>query len=96
MVTYKVKEGLSETNKNYIKNVFTELMEKQPDGIKYACFVKEDGLSFVHISFIETEDGSNPLTMMKSFTEFTDEIKDRCDILPQADLITEVGNYHLF
>ncbi len=96
MVRYKVKADRAEENKQLINSVFEELKTKQPTGLRYASFVMPDGLSFVHIAFIETPDAKNPLTTTDAFPLFTKDIKDRCEELPVAVDISEVGSYQLF
>ena len=96
LVQYKVKANKAAENINFIKNVFKELKEKSPDGLKYASFHQPDGVSFVHIASIETEDGTNPLSESAAFKEFQKEIKDRCEIPPAAVDLNEIGSYNFF
>ncbi len=96
LVQYKVKANKAAENINFIKNVFKELKEKSPDGLKYASFHQPDGVSFVHIASIETEDGTNPLSESAAFKEFQKEIKDRCEIPPAAVDLNEIDSYNLF
>jgi hypothetical protein len=96
LVQYKVKAEKAEENINYIKNVFAELKEKSPEGLKYASFRQPDGVSFVHIASIETTDGKNPLSESAAFKEFQKEIKERCEIPPSAIDLSEVGSYNFF
>ena len=96
LVQYKVKAEKANENINFIKNVFKELKEKSPDGLKYASFHQPDGLSFVHIASIETEDGTNPLSESVAFKEFQKEIKERCEVPPAAVDLHEIGSYNFF
>ncbi len=96
LVQYKVKENKAEENINFIKKVFAELHENNPNGLRYASFVQPDGLSFVHIASVETEDGINPLSKSTAFTEFQKEIKDRCEVPPVAIELNVIGSYNLF
>jgi hypothetical protein len=95
LVQYKVKADKAEENIEFIKKVFNELTENNPNGLRYASFLKPDGLSFVHIASIETEDGSNPLSNSTAFAQFQKEIKERCEDLPVAIELTEIGSYNL-
>ena len=70
MVRYRVKADRADENANYIRRVFEELKAKTPDGVRYASFVEEDGVSFVHLASIETDDGSNPLAATDAFKAF--------------------------
>lgn len=96
MVRYKVKPDRAEENIAYIKEVFRELEAEEPEGLRYVSFNLEDGLSFVHIAVIETEDGTNPLPQSESFRKFVADIKDRCDEPPAATAADIVGSYRLF
>jgi hypothetical protein len=95
MVQYKVKADRAAENETYISNVFEELKRTMPDGIRYASFKQADGVSFVHIASIETEDGNNPLDESQAFKAFQAEIKDRCEQPPVAVELHEIGSYRL-
>lgn len=94
MVRYKVKPDQAEKNKDYIRKVFVALAKQSPANFRYASFVLEDGVSFVHI--VVNEDDANPIADLPEFKEFTAEIKDRCEEPPQATPLQEVGAYNFF
>ena len=96
LVRYKVKADRAAENENYIKSVFEELSQSQPDGIRYASFKLDDGVSFVHIASIETETGDNPLSQIEAFKTFQENIKDRCEEPPVAMDLQDIGAYRLF
>ena len=96
LVQYKVKADKVEENLQLVKKVYEELKTKQPEGFRYATFVKPDGVSFAHIASVETADGINPLSMIEAFKAFTKDIKDRCEEQPVTTELTEIGNYNLF
>ena len=96
MVRYRIKADRVDENKRYIRNVFEQLKHEQPIGLRYATFVLDDGLSFMHLVSLETEDGSNPLHTVAAFKAFTAGIQDRCDELPVAVDLQEVGSYAWF
>ena len=56
-----MKADKADENRQLIEAVFTALKEASPPNLRYASFVQEDGVSFVHIASIETDDGSSPL-----------------------------------
>lgn len=93
MVRYKVKPERASENENFIKEVFKQLQNESPAGIRYAAFKQDDGVSFVHIASIETEDGENPVSTLSSFKAFLSEIKERCDEPPVLSELDEVGSY---
>ena len=96
MVRYKVKPGRAEENERYITKVFEQLKQTQPKGLRYASFKLNDGLTFVHIVSIESEANGHPLKQLETFRAFTDTIDDRCEELPVASDMEEVGSYRFF
>jgi len=96
MVRYKVKAEMAQQNIEYIKNVFTALQKSKPAGLRYASFVLEDGVSFVHLASIETQDGSNPLPNFDEFKTFSQDIADRCDEAPVVSSLDTIGSYGIF
>ena len=67
VVRYKVKADRAEENREYIRKVFQQLDEGKPEGLRYVSFNLDDGLSFVHIAVVETDDGKNPLPDISTF-----------------------------
>lgn len=93
MVRYKVKADKAAENEAYIRRVFEELQQTSPARLRYASFKLSDGVSFVHIASIETEDGSNPLAETSAFKAFQKGIKDRCEEPPAAVDLDTIGAY---
>src|SRR5215217_3667590 len=93
MVRYRVKPNAAARNEELVRRVYEELRETAPVGLRYATFVLEDGVSFVHIASVETGDDHNPLTGVAAFRAFQEGIDDRCDELPVAAGLWEVGSY---
>lgn len=96
MVQYKVHADQAGENQQYVEKVFAELKNKSPEGLRYATFKLEDGVSFVHIVSIETPDGGNPLAQSIAFKAFQEGIKERCEVQPVAVELEEVGSYRFF
>ena len=93
MVRYRIKPDRVEENESFIRAVFAELQSRSPDGVRYASFRQEDGVSFVHIASIEAE--SNPLAELPAFKAFTADIRERCDEPPVAVELSEIGSYRM-
>src|SRR3984885_13964949 len=89
VVRYQTKPERSGEN----QAVFAELTEVQPDALRYASFRLADGVSFVHVASVETDDGVNPLTATSAFPEFLREIGDRVDEGPSASDAPGGGSY---
>ena len=94
MVRYTVKPGQSEVNEELVRAVYRELHERSPDGLRYATFRLDDGLSFVHVA--EVDGDVNPLSELEAFKAFTAGIGERCDAPPLTTPLTEIGSYRLF
>ncbi|MBN9389143.1 MAG: hypothetical protein J0I20_14035 [Chloroflexi bacterium] len=96
MVRYKVKADRAAENEGYITKVFEQLKSEQPDHLRYASFKLEDGVSFVHIAFNDTENNPNPLTTLSAFKDFTARIGERCEEPPMTATLKEIGSYNFF
>lgn len=95
LVRYKLKPERASENENYIKEIFQQLQNESPVGIRYASFKLDDCVSFVHIASIETEDGENPMSNLSTIQNFLSEIKERCDEPPILSELNELGSYRL-
>lgn len=96
MVKYRVKADRGDENADYIKKVFDELNRSSPEGLRYASFRLDDGVTFVHLAEVNTVDGSNPLTATEAFKAFQAELKDRCAEPPVATELHQVGAFNFF
>jgi hypothetical protein len=93
MVRYKVKPEQAAHNEELLRRVYEELQRTAPEGLRYATFASEDGVSFVHVASIETGDGSSPLADVAAFRAFQKNIGARCDEPPVAIDLREIGSY---
>jgi len=93
IVRYKVKPGKAEENEQLIKGVYQQLHLEGMEGLSYATYKLEDGLTFLHIANYSGE-GNAPLTGIDAFKKFSAGIKDRCDELPVVDHVTEIGSFN--
>ena len=96
MVRYKVKPEHAARNEELVRRVYEELEQTAPDGIRYATFALEDGVSFVHVASFEHDNGQNPLMEVAAFRAFQENIADRCDEPPHVTNMREVGSYGVF
>jgi quinol monooxygenase YgiN len=94
MVRYKVKSDRAAENEELVCAVYDELRRTEPGGLRYATFQLDDGMSFVHLA--STEEGHNPLSQVKAFQRFQENIGDRCDEAPVVSELREIGSFRLF
>jgi hypothetical protein len=93
VIRYRTKPESADENERLIRNVFAELAEQNPDGLRYAAFRLDDGVSFLHVAVVDTE--PNPLTASPAFAEFQSGIGDRCADGPTPADATVIGSYRL-
>lgn len=96
MVGYRVKPECVAENEALARAIYDELHRDKPAGLRYATFKLEDGVSFVHLASIETDDGHNPLSDVVAFREFSRSIGDRCDEPPATAELGEIGSFRFF
>jgi quinol monooxygenase YgiN len=96
MVRYKVKPEMAAENRRLVEAVFATTKAQQFEGIRYATFVAQDGVSFVHAFSNERADGSNPLGESAAFKAFQANVRDRCVEPPQATEYETIGSYRMF
>lgn len=95
MVRYKVKPEHAARNEELARSVYEELHQSAPDGIRYATFALEDGVSFVHFGSFDDESVDNPLMEVAAFRAFAENIGERCDEPPHVIELRPVGSYGL-
>ena len=59
VIRYKTKPESADENERLVRAVFAELATKSPEGLHYATFRLDDGVSFVHVAVLDGEE--NPL-----------------------------------
>jgi hypothetical protein len=93
IVRYRVKPGRAEENAELVRAVYAELAETGAPGFRYATFLLEDGVTFVHVAFMD--DGVEPpLPSLDSFQRFTSDLPARCDDPPQvARSLERIGSF---
>jgi len=96
VVRYRTKPEHADENQRLVEDVFAALARTEPQGLRYATFRLDDGVSFVHIASVETDDGSNPLDSLAEFAAFGKGVADRCDEPPRVEVAALVGSYRLF
>lgn len=92
MVTYRVKEGHSEENSAYVREVMADLGARKVEGVTYSVYLLDDGVTFVHVAHEEGDGGA--LQVSEAFQRFTATlVEDRCADAPVLRKMTLVGRY---
>jgi hypothetical protein len=82
-----------ELNEQLVRAVYEELAQTRPDGLRYATWKLEDGVSFVHVASV---DEPNPLANTAAFQRFQEGIGERCDEAPVTTQLELVGSFAVF
>jgi hypothetical protein len=93
VIRYRTKPESADENERLVRRVYAELAEQAPDGLRYATFRLDDGVSFLHVAVLENE--VNPLSSSAAFAEFQSGIKDRCVEGPTPSDAIVIGDYRL-
>jgi len=91
MVRYRVKPDQVAANEELVRDVYAELERVRPDGLRYATFKLEDGVSFLHLATHESD--RSPLGEIEAFRRFQSGVRDRCDEPPVVTELEEVGSF---
>jgi hypothetical protein len=93
LIRYKTKPGSADENQRLVENVYAELAERRPDGVRYMTVRMEDGVTFIHIFMAEPDAAPNPMARIAAFAEFQRELPQRCEEGPVAQAFTVVGSH---
>jgi hypothetical protein len=93
VIRYRTKPEHADENERLVRAVFAELAEGRPDGLHYATFRLDDGVSFVHVAV--TDGDENPLASSPAFAAFQADIGQRCAEGPTPAEATVIGNFDL-
>jgi hypothetical protein len=91
VIRYETQPGTADENQKLIENVFADLADKNPDGLRYASFRLADGVGFVHIAILP--DDADPLAESVAFKEFQRGFGDRVATGPVASQARLIGSY---
>ncbi len=93
VVRYRTTPERADENERLVRDVFAELADSKPEGLQYATFRLDDGVSFVHVAILEGDD--NPLSSSPAFAAFQTDIGARCVESPVPADATAIGNFRL-
>ena len=91
VVRYTTGKETADENERLIRAVFAQLAEQRPTGLSYSSIRLDDGVSFVHLAVVDTDD--NPLVKLPAFQEFVSAIATRCVEGPVSANGTVIASY---
>jgi hypothetical protein len=91
IVRYQTHPEAADENARLIERVFAALAEQTPEGFEYAAHRLADGVSFIHVASLDSDD--NPLTGLPAFADFQRGLPERCAQPPEPSAATVVGTY---
>lgn len=94
VVSYTVKPEAIEEHVRLIEGVFAQLHSEAPANVEYKVMRLDDGVSFVHVSTADTDDGSNPLPQLSAFQQFNQDAASRVATPPMPTAAAIIGSYH--
>lgn len=97
-VTYTVQPEYVGQNKANIEQVMKDLRAKNNPNTKYASYLEEDGVTFMHFAQYPDEETANILNDIPSFAKFRKELKESGPVsLPKAvDMSLVASAFDLF
>ena len=96
LLRYKTKPEYAAENARLVRDVFDELHQAQPAGIRYSTFTLGDRLTFINVVVTETSAGLGPLGALDAYKRIQRNKYDRFDEPPEATELHELGSYRIF
>ena len=94
VVTYTLKPEAYDEHVGLISAVFEQLAAERPKTLDYEVMCLDDGVSFVHVSTHDTDDGASPLTGLAAFKGFGSGLDQRVSTPPKPVAAKAIGAYH--
>jgi hypothetical protein len=95
LIRYKTKPESADENQRLVEKVYEELTARDPGGVHYATLRLEDGVTFMHLFFTDSDDAANTLGGIGAFAEFLRNLPQRCAEQPTAQPVSIVGSYRM-
>jgi len=83
-VIYEVRPEYAEQNKANVEAVMSDLRSINNPGVKYATYVQEDGVTFMHFAQFQSEEDNQVLNDLDSFKKFRLELKESQPVQPPS------------
>ncbi len=96
MVRYTVRPDQAAQNEELLVALFAELEQVKPKGLRYAAFKLRDGVTYIHFSWMDAENGHSALRHLNALRAFHAGLSRRCDETPVRTELSEIGSFGLF
>ncbi|MDQ1740504.1 MAG: hypothetical protein QOE53_2156 [Pseudonocardiales bacterium] len=90
VISYQTRAEAADRNQQLVEQVFAQLRDEAPEGVRYLTLRLADG-SFVHIASFDGAD--TPLTSLSAFAKFQADLGERIASPPTRTEATVVGSY---
>lgn len=85
-VQYTVKQEYAEHNKANIAQVMKDLRALNNPDTKYASYLEEDGVTFMHFAQYPDDETARLLNDLPSFAKFRKELKESKPVVPPSSM----------
>jgi len=92
VVRYRTKPESTQENERLVREVYDELAESRPDGVRYLTVRLDDGESFVHLAIVD-DGAENPLPVSPAFARFQAGLGERLSEGPVPSGAAVIGGY---
>jgi|SRR5579863_1267109 len=96
IVSYQVKPEHAARNEELVREVYEELDREQPEGLRYATFKLDDGVTFIHIASNESGEQTSPLVGIAAFKRFQEGLPERAEQPSTRSQLIEIGSFRFF
>jgi len=93
LVRYMVAPARAAENEALVRDVYRELGQAKPPGLRYATFRLDDGVTFVHLATLDGALPANPLPELDTFRAFQAGIRERCAEGPTVSRADSIGSF---
>lgn len=91
MIRWKIKPDQVERELALLRAVYEDMHAVRPEGLRYATFQLDDGVTFVDVA--EMAGGPGVLQQVEAFQRYRATLDERCDEPPAVTVLHEVGAY---
>ena len=97
-VQYQVQPDFAATNKANVEKVMADVRNLNDPGLKYATYVLDDGVTFMHLAFFSNDESAGKLGKLDSFNAFRKALKESGPVSPPnaENLSLVASGYDLF